>query len=79
MKGETMKTNLEDSVARINAGWHKLRPGGRDERKGCRYCKHCGTSREVGVFCKHPHSAFFETEIDAVCKRFDPRYGLGLK
>ena len=63
-------TRLEDSVSRINAGWYLA---GKTARDRCRDCRHCGTAREIGVVCKHPHNDFCETELDAVCKRFEGR------
>lgn len=66
-----MKQTLEDYASRLIADWRM--PRNHIGKVKCRYCKHCGTAREVGVICKNPKNGFCPTGLDAVCSRFDPR------
>jgi len=63
-------TRQENPAAKANAGWSI--PYCKTDRL-CRKCKHCGTAREIGVVCKHPLNDFCDTDLDATCKRFEPR------
>jgi len=78
----TVKRTPDDTAARLEArwgikSWTGMSKHSRQELTSCCHCKHCGTTREIGVVCKHPDNEFFSTELDATCKRFyirfDPR------